>query len=538
MFRCYPGIHAWTQPHSITESNHRVVYLQQWIFSRDVIRYSHGAVQNRIKGLITEEKLVTRCWKIGFAAVLLQAITAMSAIPAAAAPDGAPDREGAGTSYWGEIPERSADNTTKATDEDRPGWEYVADAPLYIGLLPLRWTLIGFENMVGFLNENPLMQRILHFFPLHVGPAYLSGGISLGSQDGFGGNLALDFPDFLGAGNAMKIRGAASSKGAGKAVLGLKLYDGPGGMTQLGGGYRSDVRTFFYGFGPDSREARESLYREEMGWFGISHRRPIRTDNFWWEASALFSGVSATGSSETDDTHLSEEFADSLPPGYRIRSDGASVAIELRHDNTTQIGPPGFKWRERTRPERGGLRRARISWFQETTELDIAFWTWRAEIQQFIPLWFSRRGLALRGFVSRIENEGSEPVPFQRMLTNDDPDLFRGYNDYRFRDLGIGAVSAEYRWPVWALNRENGIGVDAYAFVDYGQVFSEFEDISNDRLTTSYGGGLRVGGFGKFAGRIEVGKSDEELIFRFRADQVFQYAKSGLFKGRNPVPER
>lgn len=482
--------------------------------------------------------MIGRRRRFEIVAVLLTVCVMMSADTAGAASSVEPIREGAGVSYWGEIPERSAENTTRETDQDRPGWELVADAPLYIGLLPLRWTVIGLENAAEFVTENSTVQRLRNVFPIRIGPAHLSGGISLGSQDGFGGNLALDFPEFFSSRNAMKIRGSAESKGAGKAVLGLKLYDGPGGMTQLGGGYRSDVKAFFYGFGPDSREDRESLYREEMGWFGLSHRRPVGTDNLWWEASALFSGVSATGTSESDDTYLADEFADSLPPGYRDRSDGASLAFELRHDNTTRMGPPVSPWRERVRPERGGIRRAKISWFRETTDRDIAFLMWRAEIQQFIPLWFSRRGLALRGFISRIEDEGSDPIPFQRRLTNDDPDLFRGYSDYRFRDLGIGAVSAEYRWPVWALNRDNGIGIDAYAFIDRGQVFNEFEDITNNRLTTSYGGGFRAGGFGMFMGRIEVGKSDEELIFRFRADQIFQYAKSGLFNGRNPVPER
>ena len=38
--------------------------------------------------------------------------------------------------------------------------------------------------------------------------------------------------------------------------------------------------------------------------------------------------------------------------------------------------------------------------------------------------------------------------------------------------------------------------------------------------------------------RIEIGWSEEGTQFRFRADQLFQFEKFGLFAGRSPVPDR
>ena len=37
---------------------------------------------------------------------------------------------------------------------------------------------------------------------------------------------------------------------------------------------------------------------------------------------------------------------------------------------------------------------------------------------------------------------------------------------------------------------------------------------------------------------IEIAKSEEETVVRIRGDQVFQFAKGGLFHGKNPVPTR
>jgi outer membrane protein assembly factor BamA len=229
---------------------------------------------------------------------------------------------------------------------------------------------------------------------------------------------------------------------------------------------------------------------------------------------------------------LADEFAAELAagdiPGYKSEAQGRSGSLELRHDDTAETG----------RPERGGVRRAKATWFDGVGNNRADFLTWRGEVQQFFPLWHSNRALALRGVISRIEDRGDGPVPFQRLLSNDDPDLFRGYRDLRFRDEGIVAASAEYRWPLWSANRKEGIGGDAYLFVDVGQVFGDFAEIDGDGLTKSYGGGIRAAGFGRYYGRLELAWSEEGVLVRLRGDQIFQWAERALFDGRPPVPQR
>jgi len=210
-----------------------------------------------------------------------------------------------------------------------------------------------------------------------------------------------------------------------------------------------------------------------------------------------------------------------------------TVGFGLTHDSTDDTG----------RPVSGALAKLHLAYFTSTgdTPKDDDFVTYRAEWQQFLPLWLPQRGLALRAYSSWIDpigDGGTADMAFQRLMTNDDPDLLRGYKDFRWRDRGLVAFTAEYRWPVWASDTREGVGLDAYLLTDVGQVFGNRREITSDNMTASYGGGLRLIGWHGFVGRIEYAASEEDQIFRLRADQVFQFQKGGLFHGRNPVPSR
>jgi hypothetical protein len=414
----------------------------------------------------------------------------------------------------------------------------VIDFPYSVAVFPLKAFGLGVEAAAEAVDESPRLRRLARLFPLALGPARVSGGISVGTGDGFGANASVDVPEFGASRHAVKLRLGGQTRGERRAMLGLRLRRSDLSWFEVAGGYRSDHNARFWGFGPASPESAESFHRREVSWGGVTWRRLAGGGDFGGALTGLYSSVAATGSDHSDAPHLSEEFAGALPPGYRDRSHGLTAGVELAHENGDRVGPPGHAWRERARPERGGSRRVSASWFEGKGNARVRFWTWRAEAQQFLAMPFSGRALALRAFVSRIENEGEDPVPFQRLMTNDDPDVFRGYEDERFRDLGILAMAAEYRWPAWSLKSASSLGVDAYLFTDWGQVFSDVEQIGGGNLTSSWGGGLRLGAEGLFVGRIEVGASEEGLVFRLRADQVFQFEKGGLFAGRDPVPDR
>jgi len=164
--------------------------------------------------------------------------------------------------------------------------------------------------------------------------------------------------------------------------------------------------------------------------------------------------------------------------------------------------------------------------------------TYRIDMQQFFQLWYPYHVLALRAFATWIDQVGATPVPFQRLMTNDDPDLLRGFRDFRWRDRGMAVLSAEYRWPLWVLTQANGMGLDLYLHSDIGQVFSSLDQINRDNLTFSYGAGIRLLGARGFVLRLEYARSNETFVVRVRGDQIFQFTRGGLFYGRDPIPAR
>jgi hypothetical protein len=469
------------------------------------------------------------------AGVFLAAHSAPALSDAPGVVDGAAPESAELVSTWGPFPSLGDSVVADFEPPPTPAWEHVVNAPHWLLTLPLRLVGAGFEETLEFLEESAAIERLKKLYPLRIGPGRLTGGVSVGGGDGFGGNVNFLIPSPFGRDGAFQIKGAANEEDDRKTVLGLRVPVGRGGRWEFALGHRQRAETRYYGLGPASPQERHCNFLQEASWAGVSYRRLLGESGVSVEGSALVSGIHARGTDQREEPSLAEAFPDDPPAGYKERSDGISVGLEMRHENADQEG----------RPERGGIRRARASYYQELGTFrdddaapGIAFWAYRAELQQFVPLWYSKRTLALRALLTWLDSTGETAIPFQRLLTNDDPDLLRGYKDYRFRDRGLALFSAEYRWPLWVNSSIESTGADVYAFVDLGQVFGEFAEIGSENLTTSYGGGFRLAAWGGFVGRLEVGISEEDTLLRLRADQVFQFVKGGLFHGRTPVPER
>lgn len=452
--------------------------------------------------------------------------------PASAAPGGA-DSAGRAVSYWGPLPPPGDSAAVARPRNNRmPLWEGAVVYPWRVVTYPIKLTTLGLGAGIVALDEGGAIKalaRLLAPPPTLVG---FTPAASAGGSAGFGLGGTLYDKHFLGRSGEAQLRYEGTFSGAHKTSLGYRLGGGTRRQLDFVLGYRYRPYARFFGIGPNSRPTDQTLFAQQIGWVGAAYRRGLGT-HLTGELELLGSQILAGGTDFdlSDGTrYLPDVFGGAhLPPGYRKNSRGVSLAFSLAHDNTPETG----------RPERGGLRRATASWFESFGDLDADFWTFRAEAQQFLPLWFSQRALALRGFVSYIDPTGSDPVPFQRYNYNDTPDNLRGYREYRFRDRGLAILSAEYRWPIWADRTADGPGMDMYLLTDVGQVFGNFHQITLPNMTVSYGGGLRViGGSHGLALRLELAKSREETQLRFRADQVFQFMKESLFYGRNPIPSR
>lgn len=428
-------------------------------------------------------------------------------------------------SAWGEFPAATDSTTALMVTRPTPTWAKVVDVPYAIIAFPFHIVGKGVEYTINWSEDHGVAHFVKKVIQRRYFPPYTSVKLRAGGQDGFGGTFGIAYPEMPGYGNTVRLKLDASTRGDRGVAAGADFGTVRNGEVQFGGGYAYRPHLRYFGIGPETREQDESLYLEEMTAGAVSYEIALG-GAFTTKAAVHYTTIAARGTFRDDQPPLQEVFADEIPVGFHDRTEGVTGYWQLEHNDAP----------ERTRPNRGGVQRGKIAYFSGND--DVRFWTWRAEVQQFVPLWFTRRALAVRGVLTKIEPQGDAIIPFQRLMTNDDPDLMRGYRDFRFRDLGMALVNLEYRFPIWSLDQSTGIGIDMYVFSDFGQVFSDWDQIKTDNIADSYGGGFRLGSVEGFKGRLEFGWSEEGWIARLRADQIFQYDKDHFLRGRIPVPER
>jgi len=434
---------------------------------------------------------------------------------------------GTGFSYWGPIGGPTDSTSTVFANIGMPFWEAALVWPYRVVSSPVRLVALGLGEGIDFLDHSNTLRKVGQLLGPRRGPIGMLVNIQAGGLAGMGGGLAFEHTAFLGSNNRLRVGGRTTTRGNHHAYLGVHVgLEGPR-SAEVGIGWRVRPNARYFGLGPEAGASSESYFRHEAFWFGAGYRRALGA-NFSVLGDATYSAVDAGRPGEDESPPITDVFVGNLPAGFGERSCGVTLGLALAHDDVEGGGRPG----------RGGTRRFRVAYFEGLGDADVAFWTYRGEAQQFVTLWHRHHVLALRGYMSWIDNAGSARLPFQRLMTNDDPDLLRGYEDFRWRARGIVALSAEYRWPLWVLNRADGPGLDMYLLGDVGQVYDDIDEITGANMTFSYGAGIRVIGARDFVARLEYGRSVEQAVWRLRFDQVFQFSKGGISDGRVPIPDR
>ncbi len=463
--------------------------------------------------------LVTPCLLL-----LLTSIPAHSAL--STEPSEPSEPESATTvSYWGEIPAPADSTRIRYEDTPRALWEYPVDGAWFVVRAPFEVARAGAKATMIWVDESDVIHKVRRFlFPIGL-PWGLSVGASAGQVSGTTLGLSF-FHDAVGRpGNRLKFGGEIGSRESSRAYAGM-LFDTPqGNSIEFGGGYRLQGRARFFGLGPGSDDDSESYYAREVAWIGAEVRHTLGAGDLSLVGEFNYTTLRSRGPL-SDDRSVRDTFDGRLPTGFGQPADGLGFALGLLRDTTRGDG----------RPLSGTVTRLELGYFTPDDESQADFFNYRAEAEAFMDLWWDR-AVALRGFYSFIDSNG-EAVHFDRLLTNDDPDLFRGYEDFRFRDRGITGASVEYRYPIWDYRDPGANTLDAYGFYDVGQVFGNREEIALDELTHSYGFGTRWSIGNGFVGRFEVGLSDEDTIFRLSGSQTFQYDRRAYYDGREPIPTR
>lgn len=433
-------------------------------------------------------------------------------------------------SYWGPIPAAAdSSDSARAVFSDRP-------MPVPVGLVywpvrilgePLVLLSEGVSELVEYLDERKVIHGASRLLGPRTGPFGVVLGVQAGALAGFGAGLSLEHDAFFQPGNLFRVRGSATVNGDNRASLGLRIPFGAEEHVEFGTGYHRTWNARYFGTGPTSSAQDESYYGQDIFWAGTSLRKHVGAHVFA-EGNLLYSSVGTGEPRDDAGPSISTVFAGDLPPGFGIHSYGVSLGLQLSHENDLAPG----------RPTRGGSRRVRVERYESADPHGGSFWGYRAELQQFLTLWHPYRVLALRAYGSWLDPAGSEVIPFQRLMINDSPDALRGYRSFRFRDRGLVALNAEYRFPLWTNESPGEAGIDLYPLADWGQVFSDPDQLHLDDLTFSYGIGLRLDTPRGFVARVEWARGEEENTFRLRTEQLFQFPKLGFLYGRDPVPAR
>lgn len=433
--------------------------------------------------------------------------------------------DGIGQSYWGTIPPVADSTSQVMRSQPMPVWEGMLVWPYRVITFPLKLVSIGIGESVEYLDEKKVIYKVGRLLGPREGPLGVQIQLEAGGLSGFGGGAAIQHDAFLGSGNRFRLYGTTTVTGTHRASMGLRFPTGATGQTDVGVGYRQRPNARYFGLGPESAESAKSYYGQNLAWLGTSYLQRV-FGNVYLGGDVLLSSVDAKAAREDYVQQISDIFAGELPLGYGSTSKGISIGASLSHVTAIETG----------RPTRGGSHRIRATYFfgDDNTE----FLTYRVDLQQFFRLWYPTHVLALRIHGSWIDPVGNSEVPFQRLMTNDDPDLMRGFLDFRWRDRGMAVLSAEYRWPLWVLEQPDATGLDLYLLTDVGKVFGEVSEFDFNQLTVSYGAGLRLLGSGGFVLRLEYARSSEGDVWRLRTDQIFQFARGGFFHGRDPVPTR
>lgn len=113
------------------------------------------------------------------------------------------------------------------------------------------------------------------------------------------------------------------------------------------------------------------------------------------------------------------------------------------------------------------------------------FFRWGAEAAAFYDVSGVNHVLGLRVHVELVERTGSRAVPFTELAAMGGNEHMQGFLEGRFRGPSAFELTAEYRYPIWAL-------IDASLFVGAGNAFGvHLADLHPARMHLSWGLGVR-----------------------------------------------
>jgi len=445
-------------------------------------------------------------------------------VPPTAAPDSLRTSR---TSYWGPIPARTDSTTARLDNPPTRTWEHVVNAPYDLVGIPFRLGNVVIRETVekmdswGLFDLPPVPEPGL---PLPGGFLLLpDGGYS--SLMGWEVGANIRHPAFLAEGNKAYLNLATSTRHADKIGGGFHFKLDQDWALELGGGGADIPLARYFGRGYDSREHEESYYNRIARWAGLDLTRQLGSVTHT-RLRVFYSHLDVRDSGYNTEAALRLVHTGDLPAGFPGKSSGVTTQVDWFLDSSRVDG----------RPTHGTFKRLAVAYFQATDGSELDFLQYTFDVQRFLPLWHTKRVLALRAYGSRILPAGGAPVPLSRLVSTYRPYSLRGVESHRYYGLGNLGLSAEYRWPIWVAKGRSQTGLDAYLFTDTGQVYDHGGEISLEHFVWTHGFGLRLmGSEDNFAANVELGFGDEGSQLQLGFSQAFQFSGKGMMYGKDPT---
>lgn len=431
------------------------------------------------------------------------------------------------SSYWGPIPAPGDSNTVEPDNPDTPTWEHLVNTPYYIVGLPFRLGNAAVHHTVtrmdewGLFDLPPVPEKGL---PLPVG-FLLMPEIGYSSLSGFKYGVNIRHPHFFGEGNKAYLAATSSTRHSDRLGGGFHFPLDDNWALDLGGGGSDIPLARYFGTGSDSRADDESYYNRISRWAGFDLARKIGERDHV-RLRTFYSHLEARPSQYRRDQALDLIHADDLPAGFPHKGGGLTAQMDWAHDTAGVDG----------RPDHGAFKRLAFAFHHATDGSALDYFQYTFDWQQFVPLWHTKRVLGLRFFGTRILPDGDAPLPLARMVNTYRPYSLRGLESHRYHGLGSLGLSAEYRWPIWVVKGRAETGVDAFIFLDTGQIYDQTDEINREDFAVTYGFGLRMlGSEDNFAARLVVGFGDDDMQIQVGFSQSFQHFGKGMMHGKDPT---
>lgn len=387
-----------------------------------------------------------------------------------------------------------------AHTKPRQTWEKIVAFPGTVLNLPFKLIFKTTEKTIAFVDNSQIIPRAMDLLESDderraVLPTYASRT---------GGGIKFYQRDLVNSGSKLTFTLMAGMHHRQKYEIEFKNLEFRGLRGKFLTYYQMLSDESFFGLGPDAPESAESHYAHEQATASFT------LGKHWQSALALEAraGVNLNnilqGFETEEEPNTVDIYSKTILPGLGEQLRFGFVEMSTRRDTRNRSG----------KPTAGGEQIISAALYQQIQGEDFGFWKLRGDFNQYIHLFYERTlKLRLAGEITRpIANR---KIPFYYLSEFGEVTTIRGLERGRFRERDTVWGTLEYSYPL-SQNQKEQSGIDAFLFVDSGQISNDLQNnFSFNAFKTGFGGGLRLYNDEGTTALIQLGFSEDAYRFYF-----------------------